>query len=100
MPSDLSFNEAASLPLAAITAAQALRKYEGDLAGKTVFIPAGLGGTGAFACQLAKNVLKAGKVITTVSTAKVDKIPEYLGEGVVDQSKWSQTTRNKKRNKT
>ncbi|KAK4496313.1 hypothetical protein PRZ48_012293 [Zasmidium cellare] len=85
MPSNLSFTEAASLPLAAITAVQALRKYEGDLEGKTVFIPAGLGGTGAFACQLAKNVFKAGKVITTVSTSKVGRAPELLGEGVVDQ---------------
>lgn len=87
MPTNLSFAEAASLPLAAITAVQALRKYEGDLAGKTVFVPAGLGGTGAFACQLAKNVFKAGKVITTVSTAKVGRVAELLGEGVVDQSK-------------
>ena len=28
----------------------------------------------------------AGKVITTVSTAKVDKVPQILGEGVVDES--------------
>jgi NADPH:quinone reductase-like Zn-dependent oxidoreductase len=43
-------------------------------------------GTGIYACQLAKNVFRAGKVITTVSTSKVAKIPELLGEGVVDQS--------------
>jgi NADPH:quinone reductase-like Zn-dependent oxidoreductase len=42
-------------------------------------------GTGAYACQLAKNVFHAGKVITTVSTAKVPLVPQYLGEGVVDQ---------------
>jgi NADPH:quinone reductase-like Zn-dependent oxidoreductase len=40
-----------------------------------------------FACQLAKNVFHAGKVITTVSTSKVPKVPELLGEGVVDESK-------------
>jgi NADPH:quinone reductase-like Zn-dependent oxidoreductase len=34
---------------------------------------------------LAKNVFGAGKVITTVSTSKVAKVPELLGEGVVDQ---------------
>lgn len=45
-----------------------------------------VGGTGSFACQLAKNVFHAGKVITTVSTAKVPKVPELLGEGTVDQS--------------
>lgn len=86
---------------------QAFRKYRGSLEGKTVFIPAGrklprpprckkrsstkqfffsVSGTGAYACQLAKNVFHAGKVITTVSTAKVAKVPELLGKGVVDES--------------
>lgn len=83
-PKNLSFQEAASIPLAALTAYQSL-KLAGDLAGKTVFVPAGLSGTGAYCCQLAKNVFKAGKVITTVSTGKIPKIPEYLGEGVIDQ---------------
>lgn len=40
-PPSLSFEEAASIPLVAMTALQALRKYHGDLAGKTVFVPAG-----------------------------------------------------------
>lgn len=41
-PKSLSFGDAASLPLAACTAMQALRKYRGDsLEGKTVFVPAG-----------------------------------------------------------
>jgi NADPH:quinone reductase-like Zn-dependent oxidoreductase len=40
-PKSISFAHAASLPLAAMTALQAFRKYEGDLSGKTVFIPAG-----------------------------------------------------------
>lgn len=47
-----------------------------------------MSGTGAYACQLAKNVFHAGKVITTVSTAKVAQVPQLLGEGVVDQSEW------------
>ena len=44
LPPSLSFAEAASLPLAAMTAMQALRKYDGgkgSLEGKTVFVPAG-----------------------------------------------------------
>lgn len=44
-------------------------------------------GTGLFACQLAKNVFHAGKVITTVSTSKMEKVNELLGGGTVDQSK-------------
>ncbi|KAJ5864482.1 uncharacterized protein N7529_006398 [Penicillium soppii] len=84
-PPSLSFEDAASIPLAAMTALQALKKYKGDLAGKTVFVPAGLSGTGLFACQLAKHVFHAGKVITTVSTSKIPKVKELLGEGTVDE---------------
>ncbi|EGX88787.1 alcohol dehydrogenase, putative [Cordyceps militaris CM01] len=84
-PKNLSFAEAASLPLAALTAFQALREYKGSLEGKTVFIPAGLSGTGAYGLQIAKHLFKAAKVITTVSTSKMPRVPELLGETVVDQ---------------
>ncbi|KAB8262371.1 chaperonin 10-like protein [Aspergillus pseudonomiae] len=84
-PPSLSFESAAAIPLAATTAFQALQKYNGDLSGKTVFVPAGLGGTGLYACQLAKHVFHAGKVITTVSTSKIPKVDELLGKGTVDQ---------------
>lgn len=40
-PKSISFGDAASLPLAAITSLQALQKFPGSLQGKTVFIPAG-----------------------------------------------------------
>ena len=40
-PKNLSFSDAASLPLAGVTALQVLGKYKGSLEGKTVFIPAG-----------------------------------------------------------
>ena len=40
-PKSLNFGDAASLPLAAMTALQAFRKYKGSLEGKTVFVPAG-----------------------------------------------------------
>ena len=102
-PKGISMEDAASIPLASMTALQGLRGFEGDLEGKTVFIPAGrkfsgisfpkldinifiVGGTGMFACQLAKKIFKAGKVITTVSTSKVPKVKELLGEGTVDES--------------
>jgi NADPH:quinone reductase-like Zn-dependent oxidoreductase len=105
-PPSLSFAEAASIPLAAMTALQALRRYNGDLTGKTVLVPAGcalvnspnfmcftnptiVGGTGLFACQLAKHAFKAGKVITTVSTSKIRKVKQLLGDDTVDESKLS-----------
>ncbi len=40
-PKNLSFSDAAALPLAGVTALQVLRQYKGSLEGKTVFIPAG-----------------------------------------------------------
>jgi NADPH:quinone reductase-like Zn-dependent oxidoreductase len=101
----MSFGDAAALPLAAMTCLQALRRYEGDLAGKTVFIPAGcmslfslhvcfasitpkitVSGTGSYGCQIAKHIFKAGRVITTVSSSKVPRVEELLGAGVVDES--------------
>jgi NADPH:quinone reductase-like Zn-dependent oxidoreductase len=42
-------------------------------------------GTGSFACQLAKNVFGADKVITTLSASKLCRVAELLGEGVVDE---------------
>lgn len=89
MPRTISHIEAASIPLASITSLQALDRadaaLDGGLKGKTVFIPGGLSGTSSMAIQLAKNVFGVGKVITTVSTAKVSKVEQLLGKGVVDQ---------------
>ena len=53
--------------------------------GKTVFVPGGLSGVGSIGVQLAKNIFGAGKVITTLSTAKIHTFAGLIGEGVVDQ---------------
>lgn len=89
MPPSLSFVEACGLATAGQTGIESLRLAEaeipGGLKGKTVFITGGLNGTGSLFVQMAKNVYGAGKVITTVSTNKVPRVPELLGKGVVDQ---------------
>jgi NADPH:quinone reductase-like Zn-dependent oxidoreductase len=88
-PSSLSHIESASLPLVALTALRVLdiaeKHVPGGLKGKTVLIPAGLSGVGSIAIQLAKRVFQAGKVITTLSTAKIAKVDNLLGEGLLDQ---------------
>lgn len=88
-PSNLDLTQAAGIPLAALTALQCLqdadRKLPGGLAGKTVFVTAGLGGTGHFALQLAKNVFGAGKIITTLSTKKITQAKEMLGDSPLVQ---------------
>lgn len=88
-PANISHAASASIPLAATTAFQALKKADealaGGLAGKTVLIPAGLSGTGSFGVQIAKNYFKAGKVITTLSPAKMSIFDERIGNNVADQ---------------
>ncbi|KAI1465290.1 GroES-like protein [Daldinia caldariorum] len=54
------------------------------LEGKTVFVSGGLSATGSVAIQMLKNVYRVGKIITTVSTAKVPLVEKYL-PGLVDQ---------------
>jgi NADPH2:quinone reductase len=53
-PPQLSFHEAASLPLAALTAHDAVITFFQTKPGDTVLVHAGAGGVGAFAVQLAK----------------------------------------------
>ncbi|KAI5793474.1 chaperonin 10-like protein [Pyronema domesticum] len=88
-PPSLSHIQAAAIPMATLTSTQALDRgnalLEGGLEGKTIFIPAGLSGTGSAAILLARNVFKVGKIITTVSTNKLPLVAQYLGEGTVDQ---------------
>jgi NADPH:quinone reductase-like Zn-dependent oxidoreductase len=83
-PASLNFTQASAIPLAGLTALQAMQKADsqlpGGLKGKTVFIPAGLSGTGSFAVQLAKNVFEAGRVITTLSTGKIARAKELFGD--------------------
>ncbi|KAI1444088.1 GroES-like protein [Annulohypoxylon stygium] len=56
----------------------------GGLEGKTVFVSGGLSATGSVAIQVLKNVYGVGRLITTVSSAKVPLVEKYL-PGLVDQ---------------
>src|ERR1700687_2556974 len=66
MPASLDFPSAAAVPLAALTALQALRDELRLSAGHRVFIPGGAGGVGTFAIQIAKHL--GAQVATTAST--------------------------------
>lgn len=65
IPDNLSFDEAASIPLAGLTAYQALFDALEIMEGQKVLIHAGAGGVGTYAIQLAK--LKGAYVATTAS---------------------------------
>jgi alcohol dehydrogenase len=80
MPSNLSFEEAATLPCAAVTAWVALTGQRRVTAGDTVLIQ-GSGGVSVFALQLAQ-VLGA-RVIATTSTAPKAERLKALGAAEV-----------------
>ncbi|MGP3633627.1 NADP-dependent oxidoreductase [Streptomyces sp. 24-1644] len=81
-PATLTMTEAASLPLVALTAWQALVERAHVQPGQKVLIHAGAGGLGSIAVQLAKAL--GAHVATTVSTAKVDLAKDLGADIVVD----------------
>jgi alcohol dehydrogenase len=82
MPVALSFGEAASIPLAGLTALQGLRQVAGLSAGQRVLIHAGAGGVGTLAIQIAK--LLGASVVTTTSTKNVDLCRSLGADDVID----------------
>ena len=81
-PENLTFEEAASIPLVSMTALQVL-KSSGLKEGDSMFISGGAGGVGTMAIQLAKHVFKAGLVVTTASKGEKERLCESLGADVV-----------------
>lgn len=84
-PVNLDFMQAASIPMVGLTSWQALKERVDLKPGQKVFIPAGSGGIGTFAIQLAKYL--GAKVGTTTSTANVDLVRSLGADEVVDYKK-------------
>lgn len=80
-PGNISFEEAASLPLAGLTALQSL-EYAGIKENDKVLIHAGSGGVGSFAIQYAK--AKGAYVYTTTSTNNVQWVKDLGADRVID----------------
>ena len=81
-PQAISAEEAASLPLVALTAWQALVVIGRVKPGDKVFIQAGSGGVGTIAIQLAKHL--GATVATTVSPANADLVRDLGADVVID----------------
>ncbi|KAA9104746.1 NADP-dependent oxidoreductase [Microbacterium rhizomatis] len=81
-PATVTQAEAASLPLVALTAWQALVERGAVKAGDRVLIHAGAGGVGTIAIQLAKHL--GAHVATTVSGANADFARELGADIVID----------------
>jgi NADPH:quinone reductase-like Zn-dependent oxidoreductase len=81
-PNNLTMEEAASIPLVALTAWQALVEIAKLKKGQKVLIHAGSGGVGTVAIQLAKHV--GATVATTVSAANVELVKSLGADVVID----------------
>lgn len=81
-PKGLTMEEAASIPLVALTAWQALVEKANLKKGQKVFIQAGSGGVGSFAIQLAKHL--GATVATTTSTTNIELVKSLGADVVID----------------
>ena len=82
MPRDLDFTAAAAVPLAGLTALQALRDELGVTSGQRLFISGGAGGVGTFAIQIAKWL---GAHVTTTASKRGEALVRSLGcDEVID----------------
>lgn len=84
-PRSLGMEEAASLPLVALTAWQVLVERAQVKKGQKVFIHAGSGGVGTIAIQLAKHL--GAFVATTTSAANADWVKRLGADVVIDYGK-------------
>lgn len=84
-PSSLSFVDAAALPLASVTAFQALQKLRNIEKGQKVLIVGSSGGVGTFAIQLAKYF--EAEVTAVCSTNNVDQAKSLGADIVIDYTK-------------
>jgi NADPH:quinone reductase-like Zn-dependent oxidoreductase len=81
-PSNLSFEEAAAVPVAAITALQGLRDQGQIQRGQKVLIDGASGGVGTFAVQIAKSF--GAEVTAVCSPRNVDRAREIGADHVID----------------
>ena len=84
-PGNLDFVQAASIPMVGLTSWQALKERAHLKPGQKVFIPAGSGGIGTFAIQLAKYL--GARVGTTTSAGNVDLVRSLGADEVIDYKK-------------
>lgn len=84
-PANLDFVQAASVPMVGLTAWQVLKERMNIKPSEKVFIPAGAGGIGTFAIQLAKHL--GAEVATTASGGKVELAKNLGADFVIDYHK-------------
>lgn len=81
-PANLSFDQAAAVPISGLTALQAVRDHGRVQAGQKVLLVGASGGVGSFAVQIAKAF--GAEVTGVCSTAKMDAVRAIGADHVVD----------------
>jgi len=76
IPNNITFEEAASVPLAGMTAWQCLVDFSEIKTGDKVLVHAGSGGVGSFAIQIAKHF---GAYVASTASGKNEKLLKELG---------------------
>jgi alcohol dehydrogenase len=79
-PATLTLEQAAAVPLVALTAWQALHENLKIARGEKIFIPAGAGGVGSFAIPFAK---LAGATVATTASAASRELAQRLGADII-----------------
>lgn len=85
IPDNISFKEAAAVPLAGLTAYQCLVDVGNLESGEKVLIHAGAGGVGSFAIQVAKKL--GAYVAATASTKNIEFLKSLGADKVIDYTK-------------
>ncbi|CAI0455314.1 unnamed protein product [Linum tenue] len=85
-PQNLSFAEAASLPLAIETALEGLEKV-GLTSEMSILVLGGAGGVGSLVIQLEKHVFGSYKVAATSSTSKLERLKSMGADLAIDYTK-------------